>query len=106
MKARDYDSPLINELINETTPEELNKIDKQMKPKLERCSFTFNQEGNTKGTTDDVEILTIECESPLGIDNDEGCFYVLKTDGWSIDNVNDLQELFDRIQKVIQGGDK
>jgi hypothetical protein len=76
------------------------------KPKLERCSFTFNQEGNTKGTTDDIEILTIECESPLGIDNDEGCFYVLKTDGWSIDNVNDLQELFDRIQKVIEGGDK
>lgn len=72
------------------------------KPKLERCSFTFNQEGNSNGTTDDFEILTIECESSLGIDNDGGCFYVLKTDGWSIDNVNDLQELFDRIQKVIK----
>jgi hypothetical protein len=72
------------------------------KPKLERCSFTFNQEGNSNGTTDDFEILTIECESSLGIDNDGGCFYVLKTDGWSIDNVNDLQELFDRIQKAIK----
>jgi hypothetical protein len=30
MKAREYKSPLIEELINETTPEELNKIDKQM----------------------------------------------------------------------------
>jgi len=29
--------------------------------------------------------------------------YVLKTEGWSIDNVNELQELFDRINKVIQG---
>jgi hypothetical protein len=77
-----------------------------MKPKLERCSFTFNQEGNSNGTTDDIEILTIECESSLGIDNDEGCFYVLKTDGWSIDNVNELQELFDRIQKILQGGNK
>jgi hypothetical protein len=51
--------------------------------------------------------LTIECESSLGIDNDEGCFYVLKTDtGWSIDSVNELQELFDRINKSIQGGKK
>ena len=76
------------------------------KPKLEKCSFTFNQEGNTNGTTDDIETLTIECDSSLGIDNDGGCFYVLKTEGWSIDSVNDLQELFDRIQKVIQGGNK
>jgi hypothetical protein len=67
------------------------------KPKLEKCSFTFEQNGN-----DEIEILTIECESSLGIDNDEGCFYVLKTDGWSIDSVNELQELFDRIQKVIK----
>jgi hypothetical protein len=77
-----------------------------MKPKLERCSFTFDQEGNGNGTTDEFETLTIECESSLGIDNDEGCFYVLKTDGWSIDSVNDLQELFDRIQKILQGGNK
>jgi hypothetical protein len=67
------------------------------KPKLEKCSFTFEQYGNNE-----IETLTIECESSLGIDNDEGCFYVLKTEGWSIDNVNELQELFDRIQKVIK----
>jgi hypothetical protein len=76
------------------------------KPKLEKCSFTFGQEGNTNGTTDEFEIITIECESSLGIDNDEGCYYVLRTEGWSIDNVNELQELFDRIQKSIQGGNK
>jgi hypothetical protein len=73
-----------------------------MKPKLLKCSFTFDQEGNGNGTTEETEILTIECEASLGIDNDEGCFYVLKTEGWSIDNVNELQELFDRIQKVIK----
>jgi hypothetical protein len=72
-----------------------------MKPKLLKCSFTFDQEGNSNGTTDEFETLTIECESSLGIDNDEGCFYVLKTEGWSIDSVNELQELFDRINKVI-----
>ncbi len=101
MKARDYDSPLIKQLINETTPEELNKIDRQMKPKLERCSFTFDQNGNGNGTTDEIETLTIECEASLGIDNDKECYYVLRTEGWSIDSINELQELFDRINKVI-----
>ena len=73
-----------------------------MKPTLERCSFTFNQEGNSNGTTQEFETLIIECESSLGIDNDEGCYYVLRTEGWSIDNVKELQELFDRINKLIK----
>jgi hypothetical protein len=77
------------------------------KPKLEKCSFTFTQDGNCNGTTDEVEQLRINCESSLGIDEDEGCYYVLKTGtGWSIDNVNDLQELFDRINQVIKGGEQ
>ena len=78
------------------------------KPKLERCIFEFSQEGNTNGTTSEHEDLTISCESSLGIDNGGGCFYVLKSEsGWSIDNVNDLQELFDRIQKIVkQDGNK
>ena len=72
------------------------------KPKLDKCSFTFTQEGNTNGSTDEYEDLTILCESPLGIDNDEDCYYVLKTEtGWSMDNVNELQELFNRIDKII-----
>ena len=72
------------------------------KPKLDKCSFTFTQEGNTNGSTDEYEDLTILCESPLGIDNDKDCYYVLKTEtGWSMDNVNELQELFNRIDKTI-----
>lgn len=74
-----------------------------MKPKLEKASFVFSQEGNCNGSTDSIEILNIECDSSLGIDNDGSCFYVLKTEtGWSIDGVHDLQDLFDRIEKVIQ----
>lgn len=72
-------------------------------PKLLAASFEFTQEGNCVdgGTVADIEILNIRCESSLGIDNDEGCFYVLKTEQWSIDSVDDLQKLFDRINKVI-----
>ena len=69
-------------------------------PKLESASFEFSQEGNC--VDGDIELLNIRCESSLGIDNDGGCFYVLKTEQWSIDSTDDLQKLFDRISKAIK----
>ena len=74
-------------------------------PKLDRATFEFSQEGNCI-SADEIETLTIECESSLGIDNDGGCFYVLKTQGWSIDSVKNLQDLFVRIQKTIKAGEQ
>lgn len=75
----------------------------QNKPTLEKCSFTFTQEGNCNGSTDKYEDLTIECESSLGIDKDEGCFYTLRTtSGWSINGIEELQELLNRIDKVLK----
>ena len=67
---------------------------------LEKVTFEFSQEGNCIDGGD--EVLEIRCESSLGIDRDEGCFYVLKTEQWAIDSTDDLQKLFDRIQKVIK----
>jgi hypothetical protein len=75
-------------------------MDMEQQPKLEKATFTFSQEGNcVDGGSED---LTIRCESSLGIDGDEGCFYVLETEGWSIDSVEELQKLFDRINKVVK----
>jgi len=74
-----------------------------MKPKLDKATFEFSQEPNCCASNDIHETITIECESSLGIDNDEGCFYVLKTEGWAIESTQDLQDLFDRIQKSITG---
>jgi hypothetical protein len=71
------------------------------KPKLEKCVFYFSQEGNCQGTTQDIEELQITFESSLGVDNDECGYFVLKTKGWSIDKVNELDELFNRIKKII-----
>jgi hypothetical protein len=68
---------------------------------LERATFEFSQDGNCISTSDQYEFLTIECESSLGIDRDEECFYVLKTEKWSIDDEQDLKKLFDRIRKAI-----
>ena len=69
---------------------------------LERATFEFSQDANCVSDSDGAEFLTIECESSLGIDRDEGCFYVLKTEGWSIDSEEDLKVIFDRIQKAIK----
>ena len=69
---------------------------------LERATFEFSQDANCLTSSDEHESLTIECESSLGIDRDDGCFYVLKTEKWSISDENDLKKLFDRIQKAIK----
>lgn len=69
---------------------------------LERATFEFSQDGNCISDSDAAEFLTIECESDLGIDRSEGCFYVLKTEKWSINDEQDLKKLFDRIQKIIK----
>ena len=79
-----------------------NNITETQEPILERATFEFSQEGNCISNADDIEFLTIECESSLGIDNDKSCFFVLKTECWSIDNEQDLKKLFDRLQKVIK----
>lgn len=71
------------------------------KPKLEKMQFDFSQDGNCNAGSDFTEFLTIECESSLGIDNDKDCFFILKTEKWSIDKVEELEELFNRIRRVI-----
>jgi len=74
------------------------------KPILESASFEFSQDGNC--VDGGIETITIRCESSLGIDRDEGCFYVLKTNQWSIDSLDDLEELFNRINNVIKNKNK
>ena len=69
---------------------------------LERATFEFSQEANCLSDRDEYESLTIECEADLGIDRIDGCFYVLKTEKWSIEDEQDLKKLFDRIQKAIK----
>jgi hypothetical protein len=73
---------------------------------LEEASFRFSQDANCLSDDDEYEFLEIEAKSSLGIDRDEGCFFILKTDKWSIDGVEDLEKLFNRIKKVIENGKK
>ena len=63
------------------------------------ASFKFSQEANCLSYGD--EFLEIEAHSSLGIDRDNDCFFVLKTEKWSVDGIEDLEKLFERIRKVV-----
>jgi hypothetical protein len=64
------------------------------------ASFTFTQEGNTPGTTDEFETLTINLEYQMP-EKPEDCFIVIKTEGWSVSDGDELKELVDKCVKAI-----
>jgi hypothetical protein len=68
---------------------------------LEEASFRFSQDANCLSDRDEYEFLEIETYSSLGIDRDGDCFFVLKTQKWSVDSAEDLEKLFDRIRQVV-----
>lgn len=70
-------------------------------PSLENAKFTFCQDGNYLDKAGNIETIEIECVSDIGIDNADGCFYKITTDGWSFDSLDELKTLLDRIQKSI-----
>lgn len=75
--------------------------EEEKKPLLDEAYFKFTQEGNCIDGDGIIEQIEIKCQADIGIDGLGGCFYVLKTEGWSIDSLKDLQELFDRISKSL-----
>lgn len=71
-------------------------------PKLERANFFFTQEPNCDSDSNGVERLIIDFQSSLGLDYDRGGYFVLSTDGWSVDDEQDLKRLFDRINSLMK----
>lgn len=70
--------------------------------KLERAVFEFSQEENGCSTDmGGIETLIVECTSDMGITRSEGAFYVLKTEQWAVNGIEDLRDLFNRIEKAI-----
>jgi hypothetical protein len=68
---------------------------------LESASFRFSQDANCISEQDEYEFLEIKTHSSIGIDRDNDCFFVLKTEKWSVDSAEDLEKLFDRIRQVV-----
>ena len=70
--------------------------------KLDKVTFEFTQEEHCMSNAmGGVETLTIECMSDFGITETDGGFFVLKTEQWAINDVNDLKQLFDKIEQAI-----
>jgi hypothetical protein len=70
---------------------------------LDTVTFTFTQEANcVDGTSHDLEVLTVEAKSSLGIDNDGGAFFVLRTKQWAVDGADEISEIIKRCEKAIE----
>jgi len=72
------------------------------KPVLHHITFLFSQEANcVDGSSDDYEEIEIEVKSSLGVDYDNGGFFVLKTKQWAINDINEMTELLQRVQDSL-----
>ena len=70
---------------------------------LDTVTFTFTQETNcVDGPSNDIETLTVEAKSSLGIDGDGGAFYVLRTEQWAVDGADEINEIIKRCEKAIE----
>ena len=69
---------------------------------LNKVTFEFTQDEHCMSNDmDGVESLTIECMSDIGISNDSSDFFVLKTEQWAINDIDELKLLFDKIEQAI-----
>lgn len=71
---------------------------------LESATFRFSQDPNCLDGNNEYEFLEVEAHSSLGIDRDGDCFYTIRTKKWSVDSIEDLEKLFNRIRKVVLNG--
>jgi hypothetical protein len=70
---------------------------------LDTVTFTFTQETNcVDGPSHDIETLVVEAKSSLGIDGDGGAFYVLRTQQWAVDGVDEISAIIKRCEKAIE----
>ena len=67
------------------------------KTTIMRMTVELVQEGNTLGTTDETEILNIDLEYQLPGD---APFMVIKTEGWSFNDVEELAKLIKNIKEA------
>jgi hypothetical protein len=68
---------------------------------LEEMSFKFYQAGNCIDGGDGEELI-VEAKSSMGIDGDGGAFFVLKTEQWAIDGVNEISEILKRVERAVE----
>lgn len=70
--------------------------------KLNKVTFEFTQDEHCMSTEmGGMESLTVECMSDMGISDDGGGFFVLKTEQWAIDGTEDIVKLLMEVKQAI-----
>ena len=88
--------------MNKTTDEIVTpKPHNPNRASLEEMSFKFYQAGNCIDGGDGEELI-VEAKSSMGIDGDGGAFFVLKTEQWAIDGVNEISEILKRVERAVE----
>ena len=93
---------IINDMMNNNNNPGTTTNMSNPRAELDTVTFTFTQETNcVYGPSNDIETLTVEAKSSLGIDGDGGAFFVLRTKQWALDNSNEIHEIIKRCEKAI-----
>jgi hypothetical protein len=72
------------------------------KPNLGEIIFRFSQEGNcVDSKSDEYENIEIKAISSLGLDFDDGAFFVIKTKQWAFNDVQEFSEMIQRVQDAV-----
>ena len=67
---------------------------------VEKVTFDFNQKAHCM-SDDEFEQIQIEIISDLGRCEDGEFFFVIKTEQFSLDNIDELKTLFDKIELAV-----
>jgi hypothetical protein len=70
------------------------------KPSLDTMVFKFEQEENCVDGGDG-ETLIVEAKSSLGIDGDGGAFYVMRTEQWAFNDIDELITMLKRVEAAL-----
>jgi hypothetical protein len=71
---------------------------------LDMVSAVFMQEGNCVDGGD--ETITVEYKSDLGVDNTDGGFFVIKTEQWAFENIEEFAEMIKRVEQIMGNNGK
>ena len=67
---------------------------------LVSCSFQFEQEGNCIDGGEEQLTIEMKCDG-LKL-TQENAFYVIKTEQWSFDSIDELKSIIDRVSLIIE----
>jgi len=70
---------------------------------LEKVIVEFSQEGNTHGTTEEYEDLTVDINRVAGADKPDDYYYVFRSkSGWSVNDARDMIRITNAIDEAVR----